>query len=175
FHRDVYDAAINAATHAVELDPRLARAWYIRAASRASTGDRVGALSDYDRAIELDPKSGILRADRGAARLAQGDAAAALADFDAAVQLEPDYVRGWIKRAQLHGRRGAAVLDGALADATKALELDPRNGPAIFWRASALERKGDKAAAIRAFQSILEIDPVNLGAQARERLAALQK
>jgi predicted TPR repeat methyltransferase len=63
--------------------------------------------------------------------------------------------------------------DGAIADLTKTIELDPGTIAAYVRRGGAFEAKGDKARAAADYRSALEIDQYD--ATAKQRLEALGK
>jgi tetratricopeptide (TPR) repeat protein len=50
-----WQAALDCAQHALDEDPRLARAWLLRAQAIERSGDARQALADYHRAIRCDP------------------------------------------------------------------------------------------------------------------------
>ena len=67
-------------------------------------------------------------------------------------------------KAFTYFRRGLAYdkkgdLDRAIADFTKALELDPNHAPAYYYRGLAYDKKGDLDRAIADFTKALELDP----------------
>ncbi|MBI3724162.1 protein kinase, partial [bacterium] len=116
--------AIGDTTKAIELDPRLARAWSIRGDARSKTGDRPSAIADCSRAIELDPKLASAWTNRGAARSRHGgDPEGAIADFDRAIELDATFAEAWASRGTARAETGD--LDRAIRDCSRAVELDP--------------------------------------------------
>jgi tetratricopeptide (TPR) repeat protein len=100
-------AAIADYDKAIELDDKLAVAWYDRGlaliqqrqekAPRLAarpTGPSAGvaepAIADLSRAIALDPKNADAYFNRGVAQYERSAMSAALADFDKVLQLQPD-------------------------------------------------------------------------------------
>ena len=68
--------------HAIELDPKLAKAYANRGASYLGKGEIDPALADFDRAIELQPQSPEAFAGQAQANLTKGLAAKALPDVE---------------------------------------------------------------------------------------------
>jgi tetratricopeptide (TPR) repeat protein len=116
-------------------------------ATKATDGDRAGAIADYTRAIKLDPKNVNAYNNRGSEKQNAGDIAGALADFSRAIEinpLEPDpyYNRGTIYFLKHDWKK-------ALSDLQRHDELneDDEDAPPLIWAAQA--RVGEKEAADR--------------------------
>ena len=75
--------------------------------------------------IKANPRSAFAYLMRGVARLENDDLDGASADLDQSLKLDAKYVPALIARAQLWQWRNR--LDQAIADASKAIELDERN------------------------------------------------
>jgi tetratricopeptide (TPR) repeat protein len=106
---------------AVELNPKLAPAYYNRALVLEATGDPKGAIADYSAAIEINPKMAEAFINRGIARAKIGDLAPALADFNKAIELEPTDADLYENRAHLLHQMGRQ--NEAEADMVKAKDL----------------------------------------------------
>jgi lipoprotein NlpI len=63
--------------------------------------------------------------------------------------------------ASARGKQAKGDLDGAIADYSRSLELDPKNVSAYFDRGNAKGAKGDLDGAIADYNSTLELDPKN--------------
>jgi Flp pilus assembly protein TadD len=50
-----YPGAVRDEAHAIQLDPKLARAYFLRGAAFGSLGDSRNAVSDLVTAVRLDP------------------------------------------------------------------------------------------------------------------------
>lgn len=103
--------ALDGCTRAIRLDPRHARAHYIRGLILAERlGNNQAALADFDRAIGLDPRYAAAYFKRANARARLDDLAGARGDYDAAIRLAPDgdahFNRG-VVRFKLGDRPGA--------------------------------------------------------------------
>ncbi|MBI3722398.1 hypothetical protein HY251_00355 [bacterium] len=92
----------------------------------------------------------------------------------ASARLASETPRACLDRALLRRERGD--LAGAIADATRALEIDPQCGDAFRDRAIAREMQGDRAGAISDLGHVIELSPPDTpqAASARALLAELQ-
>lgn len=97
-----------------DVEPKSAEEFANRAAARAVSGNRQGALDDYDRAVALAPSSAVYRLRRAEAYERTGRGRLAAADLDAAIGLDPRAVAPRLARAGLRLRSGDRA--GALAD-----------------------------------------------------------
>src|SRR2546421_2135171 len=81
YRRGDLDGAIADYTHAIELDPKFARAYENRGVAKGAKRDPDGAIADLTRASDLDPKGVGIYYNRGIARKAKGDYDGAIADY----------------------------------------------------------------------------------------------
>ncbi|MBM4038068.1 MAG: tetratricopeptide repeat protein [Planctomycetes bacterium] len=183
-----YDGAIADYTKAIELKPDYAEAYQLRAFTRKAKGDYEGAISDYDRAIQLRPNNPDAYYSRGRAKHAKRDYDGAIADYTKALEgFRPDEkdiegtraeVIANLERARAEraaagkapaaetaralverGMTKGADVDGAIADFTEAIRLDPGYAPAHEWRALARIRKLDYDGAIADWTRVLQLRP----------------
>ena len=150
--KDSYDLAIGNFTKAIELDPNYAHAYDLRSSAYDRAGDYVHAAVDYMKARKLSPDTpGLLRGVYGKHFRAwdQEKTAAAreyytkiITGLTKLIQSNPDdalayCARGmaYYERSRHHGQRKDLVNDGdrAIADYTKATELDPNYAYAYFF------------------------------------------
>jgi tetratricopeptide (TPR) repeat protein len=90
--------------------------------------------------------------------------------LDHVVELAPDFAEGWNRRAYLNYMDNN--LPRALGDLRRTLALDPNHFKALEGLAQILREIGEKKAALKAFQQLLEVHPYWSGAkQAIEELA----
>lgn len=163
------------------------------------------ALASFDQAIKQDPQKLIAYIRRGRLHSLRGDFARALADFDKAIQLEagrseqgkasskrekdpsPSDIqrdpRPWFENY----RPGAAYVDRgrvyiqqddndrAIADFTKAIQLDPEGANAYNQRGVAYANKLDFDSAIADFDKAIQFDPLLRNAHNNRGLAFSQK
>ena len=123
-------------TRALALDPKLARAYAVRAwlylFSMMYGGDPktmlANMVADAERAVQLDPQDAESLATVASAHLMQGRYAEAEAEFRSALEMSPANSHVAVQVAAGFAYMGLADEGAALAD--RALRLDPRMTPA---------------------------------------------
>jgi tetratricopeptide (TPR) repeat protein len=102
-----WQEAREAYTRAIKLNPKYARAYYVRGVACSWLGDYKQAIQDYDKAIELNyPKDDLAYYSRGVANSKLGDYKQAIQDYDKAIQLEPKYAPAFYARGVAYGKLG---------------------------------------------------------------------
>jgi tetratricopeptide (TPR) repeat protein len=152
-----FAGAIRAYTRAIKCAPNDANLYSNRASCHARAGDAAAALADYDRSLAIFPPQIDIWIARGACRHE-------LELYDLAVD---DYTRAIAARpgdAHILRRRGEALLDAdrvepAVADLRRAAELAPEGAGGHWLLGVALERAGDDAGALAAYDRAVEGDP----------------
>ena len=91
----------------------------------------------------------------------------ALAAFDEVVRKAPNFAEGWNARATLHYLMDN--YDDSIRDIQHTLSLEPRHFGAISGLGLIYLELGEEAAALRAFEKALEINPHLTDAKARAR------
>lgn len=149
------DGAIKDYTTAIELNPKANAAFYNRGIVRAKKKDFNGAIADYTNAIELDPTDVEAYKSRAVAYRALGKASLAVADekYTAAISAAKPYLDSAVEKAV------AGNPDGAIADLTKAIELNPRDANGYLYRGAVRNAKKDYIAAVTDFSKAIEINP----------------
>jgi tetratricopeptide (TPR) repeat protein len=109
------------------------------------------ASADASLAVELAPESGTALALK-ALYEAAGRQPAARADADRAVALSPTDAGVAVHRAKVLLALGAG--DEALAEATRAVTLEPHSRDALELHAQCLEMRGDRAGAVADYRAI---------------------
>lgn len=129
-----------------------------RAARRAASGDRAGAMSDLAVLIAAAPRNSSYRAQRGQLLLSE-DPVAASEDLTVALQEapQPEHLAILFDRAQ--ARMAAGNPAGTVEDATAALRLAPNNGGLLFMRANALLAIGQPERALGDYDAAIEAMP----------------
>ncbi|XP_075222065.1 tetratricopeptide repeat protein 1-like [Lycorma delicatula] len=99
------------------------------------TGEFKEAALNYTKALRICPfafskNRAVLYANRGAAKVKLGLNESAIEDCTKAVELDPQYLKAYLRRAQLYEQTDK--LDEALADYNKILEIDPLHRDALF-------------------------------------------
>jgi serine/threonine protein kinase len=185
FNQD-FSGALADLDKAIELDPELADAYRDRGTLKISEQlkDVSGALADLDKAIKLDPKNSLAYYNRGAVKNLKkpSDISGALADYNKAIELDPKIFFAYINRAQLkhklsnlkgfkrlklwagnyigRGRVELSDISGALADYSKAIELDPEYADAYYQRGWLKEDKLDNIpGALADYSKAIELNP----------------
>jgi len=122
---------------------------------------RQRALADYTTAIDEGLKSGFHASEwynnRGVLYMQLQDNQHALEDFTAALHIDATYVLALTNRAAV--RRSLGDWDGALADLTQALTLQPNVGKWYCQRGVTWLQQGDKRQAQQDFQRCFDLEP----------------
>ena len=118
---------------AIEIDPKYAFAYYLRAVAFKQSGQTEKELADLGKAIELKPDDADALQLRASALMDQRRYAEALSDADKAVSLLKS-TNAYGLRALIEDRLGK--LEQAVADFTKAMELDSKDSRLPYFRAS---------------------------------------
>jgi adenylate cyclase len=130
-------------SRALELDPRFAKAWELRAATQPLLPEYTDTkLSDE----ELD-KRGIEYAAR-------------------ALALDPDSALALAAQANIRMRaartlRAATSMKQVIDDLERSVALDPQNGNALNWLGNAVGLVGQNERALETFQRCAVVDPLN--------------
>jgi tetratricopeptide (TPR) repeat protein len=103
--------------------------------------------------------------EQGIAAMGRRNYDAALATFDRIVDRAPDFAEGWNKRATVHYLRGDYAA--SMRDVQRTLALEPRHFGALSGMGLIFLATGDDAAALRAFEEVLQVHPLSLGTRAR--------
>ena len=149
----------------------LAFIYFMRANTYRGMGDLERAIADHSESIRIAPGWDKSYNDRGAIYFQQGDFARALEDVSKVISFRPDSPRvasSYAIRAMLLRRMGEPAK--ALADADKAIALDPRSAMAIYVRAQIWEALGRSEEATAGIRAALAIDP-KIG----ERVEAMER
>jgi tetratricopeptide (TPR) repeat protein len=138
---------VGQATDAIRLDSKEPAAYLVRAEAHRRINRPYRALADLAVAIRLDPEKPspyVVRAE-------------ILKRLAVAIRLDPEKPSPHVVRAEILKRRN--LFDQAIADATYALTLDPRNAAAFSIRAECRSAIGDVEGANEDVQEMLLIDP----------------
>jgi tetratricopeptide (TPR) repeat protein len=190
------DGALADYNRAIELDPKNANAFNNRGNIKQAKGDLDGAIADFTSAIGLNDKLAIAYKNRGDAKQAKGDAAGAKEDLKRAGELDPELMSKEsgaaspgpsspdsglpnLKQAERyydHGlkKQNEGDLDGAIADYSRAIQLNPNYAEAYNNRGHLKGAKGDHDGAIADFDRAIEVDPkhtISYNNRGVERLA----
>ncbi len=95
----------------------------------------------------------------------------ALDFLDQVVTLQPGYAEGWNRRATVH--YAMKNYGKSMADIDRTLQLEPRHFGALSGLAQIMADTGRKEAALRAWQSVLDVYPMLR--QAQEQVSTLSE
>lgn len=111
-------------TKSIELNPFITDAYELRGAARLNLGKYDQAIADYDEALKLLPENRLLLYNRALAVEALKDHDQALQSFNTLIEKYPTFDGAYMGRSKLHLELGDTTA--ALADASKAIELNPK-------------------------------------------------
>ncbi len=145
-------AALADFTSAVQLDPKLAKAFINRARILLTLKRPAEALEDADAAIELEPESSMFRWVRALSFLQLKQPVRALENFNDAIDLNPDDAELRVRRALLlhsliEPTSRTETFEAMKLDIDRALELVPDHPEALLLLGQYHEFKEDPAAA----------------------------
>jgi tetratricopeptide (TPR) repeat protein len=167
------DEALADCDAALKLAPEHPGAFNSRALIRKRLGRSVEALADFGKALTLAPEWPLPAANRGMAHLEAGRFDRAVTDFTEAIRRverlmlpDPAAWRGgpdvslaafFALRAEAHEAQGA--VDSALADYSRAVDLDPEDPRVHLSRGRFHLRTGDLDEAIDDFSEAVRLRP----------------
>jgi tetratricopeptide (TPR) repeat protein len=141
----------------IEIDPKLALAYYNRGLAKYFLKDFKGAIADFDKAIEINSKDAGAYFNRGNAKYFLKDFKGAIADYDKAIELDPKDADVYYNRGDAKGK--LKDYEGAIADYDKTIEIDPKLARAYYNRGLAKFMSGDYKSTITDCTEAIEIDP----------------
>ena len=134
-----------------------AETYFERGNTKASLGQYLAAISDYDNAIQLKPDAVNAYYNRGVAKAKLDQHIAAIDDFDKVMQLKPDL-------AEVYFNRGLAKINlkqyiAAISDFDKTIQLKPDDAEAYNDRGVAKHKLGQHSAAISDYNKAIQLKP----------------
>lgn len=154
-------AAVAYFDRALERAPGNVSALVSRGRARALGGDAVGARADLDAALDRDPDNALALALSGNMLLHAGKLPEAIASFTRSIDREPT-AAAYFDRGFCHV--GVGDYPAAVADYTKAYELDRSNVGAICERGQAHQLGGAYRLAVQDFEECRAKAPGNVPA-----------
>ena len=134
--------ALEDALRAVALDASNPEAYFGLGIILLDKRDWSGGIAALDKCLALTPDDVEARYWKAVAYDEMGDLRSALAELDALVAAAEDYADAWNFRSQLRASR--LDLDGALADVTRALELEAEAPEFHLQRGKVLSQIAEK-------------------------------
>jgi tetratricopeptide (TPR) repeat protein len=101
-----YDQAFSELTKAIELDPRLARAYVIRGMAYNDKDEHDLAIADFTKLIEIKPTDARAYGYRGTAYGNKGEYDLAVADYSKAIEIDPKITDAYGGRASAYYYKG---------------------------------------------------------------------
>jgi tetratricopeptide (TPR) repeat protein len=149
--------AVDCFSRAIQIDPRVASAWYNRSLVRRSLGEHDLAEVDYLESVGLDPRvvdhwngqakvAAYAFVDLGNHAFEQGDFSQALAHFEEAIHFDPMMADPYIGRGAVHQEAGN--LDRAISSYDQAIQLEPGSVIALYNRGISHHLCGDHTRAV---------------------------
>jgi tetratricopeptide (TPR) repeat protein len=152
-----WDRAVEDCSRAIELDPRQARVYAVRAAAHIGRNDFTAARADYDLAIQYLPRWEFVWTARAGVRLRLGDARGAVEDATQGMELGPSEPSAAFVRSQARWALGDAA--GAVEDASQVIKLHPKDVDAYIWRSHLRFTSGDRAGGVKDATRLTELEP----------------
>jgi len=118
-----YSDAIEAATHAIALDPNYTRSYALRGAAYTQKGQNDRAIEDCNIAIAKNPNDAEAYTFRGLAYWNKREYDKTIEDCNKAITLDPNLTFAYNNRGL--GYRGKGEYDKAIEDYNRAIALDP--------------------------------------------------
>jgi len=161
-----YEKAIDDYDKALELNTKDAWAYNNRGIAYKLEGKYDRAIADYDKAVELDSEDAWVYYNRGNAYKLKGDYEKAITDYNKAIEMDPNdewayekqaYLNKWLeldpKVAWAYNNRGNTYIemvgeyDRAIADYTRAIQMEPTDIELYYNRHKAYRHKNDDSKA----------------------------
>jgi tetratricopeptide (TPR) repeat protein len=152
-----YQAAIEAFSAAVALDPRCSLAYTNRGIAHDMLKQHEAAFADYNKAIEIDPGDACTYYNRGNLFYDLMQYTLAIADFTKAIAIAPDYAHAYNNRGMVY--YNLKQYQQAIADFDKDVALDPQDALGFFNRGLAYSAVQQDDQAIADFSKAISLNP----------------
>jgi tetratricopeptide (TPR) repeat protein len=151
-----YETALAAYNRAIALDSANSTHFSNRAGVYRILQNYAASIADFSRAIELDPLRSTAYTGLAQVYEAMGDYASAIDAYSAGIAVQPDVLL-LVGRGIAHDMLDE--LDAALADFSRAIELDPDIAFSYAFRAGIYRQQANYDAALRDVNRAIELDP----------------
>lgn len=141
-----------------------------RGLERARSGDKQGAIQEFNSAIELNPNNAEAYYKRANALYDLGSYQNAIDDYTAAIKINPSYVNSYFNRGLTYYEMGK--YREAIADYTMTIKLDPKDADAYNKRGVAYHQLGDYQAALQDYTKAISLNPEDPTAYINRGLSA---
>ncbi|HIK10522.1 MAG TPA: tetratricopeptide repeat protein [Oscillatoriaceae cyanobacterium M33_DOE_052] len=141
-----------------------------RGLERARSGDKQGAIQEFNSAIELNPNNAEAYYKRANALYDLGDYQDAVEDYTVAIRINPSYVNSYFNRGLTYYEMGK--YREAIADYTMTIKLNPKDADAYNKRGVAYHQLGDYSAALQDYTKAIALNPKDPTAYINRGLSA---
>lgn len=148
--------AIEAYSHAIELNPNNVDAYINRGAACIKGGKHDLAIENCNKAIQLRPDYALTYSNRGVAYHGKGEHDFAISDYDKAIKLNPNYADAYNNRGNAYKAKRKYNL--AIADYDQAIELKSDYAEAYNNRGNTYGNKGEYDKAITDYTKAIELN-----------------
>ena len=176
YKKGIYDKAINDYNKSIEINPKIAEAYYGRGTIYAKRELHNEAIADFNRAIKINPKLEEAYLNRGTVYAKKGLNNEAIEDWTKAIYLNPIDAEAYYNRGRTYTVKG--LYSNAITDLNSAIELNPEHADAYLIRGSVYDtqklsknacddfyqagllflERGDRAKAIKIIDGIKMVD-----------------
>lgn len=163
------DGALEALTDAIDADPAMPEAYYVRGLTLYAMERFEEAIADHERALALDAAFTQARISRAATLVRVGRVSEAIAAFDELIAADAVSWLLYQNRAMAYAMQGR--FDEALADLDAALALDAQNVDLLLAKGGVLGASGRFEEAVAAYDAALDMEPGNPDAYAMRESA----
>ncbi len=137
-----FNGAINDFSRAIEIEPKYTKALMNRGRFYRLQNNPAKALADFSKVLEIEPQNYVVLYYRADLYKAQKKFNEAILDYDALIKLDPKIDVYFSERAYSYAQMTNKV-ENVLADAEKAITLNPKNHTALTLRGWVRTLKND--------------------------------
>jgi Flp pilus assembly protein TadD/S1-C subfamily serine protease len=152
--------AAQALSKAIQINPKYAKAYWLRGRSFRQIKEYRSALRDFNQVLILDPQNAVVYNERAMTKMALQDTQGALADFDQAVLIAPNNI-SYLYNLALLKFQYLNDLPGALQALNRVIALNPDFSFAYNNRANVKTRLNDWRGALQDYNKSISLYPDN--------------
>jgi tetratricopeptide (TPR) repeat protein len=152
-----YDAAIEAYTAVITLDPETVEAYNGRGTALEYKHEYDRAIDDYTKALAINPRYALAYSNRGNVYDYKGSYNNAILDYTKALQIDPSLAGAYYNRGVAHHQKGR--YQEAIADFNHALDLKWSPDRVYFYRGLSFLEVRDYDKALADFTAAIESNP----------------
>ena len=152
-----YDYAISDYSKAIDINPKLDKAYNNRGVVYSNKSEYDKAIEDFNQAISLKPENDAAYNNRGLAYLDKGQYQKAIEDFNQAISVNPKLAEPYNNIGIFY--RNEDEYDNAIKNYDKAIEINPKFDKAYNNRGVACSSKGEYDKAIQDYNQAISLNP----------------